>query len=400
MKKFSLILFLMILLPLTSGLSSDLHTTYQPAETMLVELQGSILEEIPKENVFFLRGHVQTVVEYDLKKLGNHYFLYAVAPLAENNFTLEIKNVHTTINGQPKVIDYVQNFSVIGTIAPYTLKPSFVLTPSDFTVMIISNKDEQQEISIGNANETQQTIKPGENQISFSIDQFNQGLTILPVGMYELAVYNQKAVQVAESRHLRLTPGYIEERFFYGGERIISFSIANIGQTDLSDITLDYNVTRYKITPEKITKLRVNETAIFNLTLISKNASIDDLLRISSSNETLDMPIRISYSSNLTSTNTSSSNVSAPATGYYCRELSGTLCQAAEVCSGQTRDSLDGNCCIGTCTAQKATSYAWIGYLLGALILVLIVIIGGRYLKSKSSGNIFQKRVAQVERKI
>jgi hypothetical protein len=92
MKKFSLILFLMILLPLTSGLSSDLHTTYQPAETMLVELQGSILEEIPKENVFFLRGHVQTVVEYDLKKLGNHYFLYAVAPLAENNFTLEIKN--------------------------------------------------------------------------------------------------------------------------------------------------------------------------------------------------------------------------------------------------------------------------------------------------------------------
>ena len=70
--------------------------------------------------------------------------------------------------------------------------------------------------------------------------------------------------------------------------------------------------------------------------------------------------------------------------GYYCSELGGKACSADEVCSEETIQTLDvNNCCSADCSVPEESSFAWIGFLIGLIILVVLIIVGMRYKKSK-----------------
>lgn len=58
----------------------------------------------------------------------------------------------------------------------------------------------------------------------------------------------------------------------------------------------------------------------------------------------------------------------------------GELCKDNEECDGETESSLDGSCCVGTCTEKKKSNYK----LIMGIILILIVIITLWYFYSKS----------------
>lgn len=399
MKYFLIIgIILLSMVPLTSAITSDLRASYHPGETMLVALQGSILEPLDKTHVTFYRGHVQTVFEYDLKKIGDHYFLYAIAPNSQNNYTLAITGIVTTVNGETQTLEYLQNFSVSGESYPYTLRPGFIIAQDDFTVHVFLNRDQEQTIAIGANNNSQKLLKPGDNQLSFSIAEFDQGVTLVPIGAYILPVYNLRAKDanlLPETKHLRFFPGPLREVRVYGVARPLSFKIINIGSEDIDSFAFQYNANYYSLQPEKISKLRVNESAEFNLTLKQSNKTIDDTLVIHAGNETLEIPVYVEYIQNQTTTNVSSNLTQAA--GYYCSELNGKLCSTQEQCSGNVSDSINGPCCLGSCIVPEKPSYAWVGYLLGALVLIVLVIIGGRYMKNRK-GNVFEKKVVQIEK--
>ena len=98
-KAASIFLLSIILLQLASAISTTIKPVYQPGETMIIEIQGNILEPIKKEDIELKRVNVQVPFEYDFKKIGSKYFLYAILPQSQNNYTLYIKNIATTSNG-------------------------------------------------------------------------------------------------------------------------------------------------------------------------------------------------------------------------------------------------------------------------------------------------------------
>ena len=76
---------------------------------------------------------------YDLAKIQDSYYLYALLPYKERNYTLIIKNAHYYEVGQEKKQDLKFDFSVSGNISSFSVNPGFVITDKDFTIKARSN---------------------------------------------------------------------------------------------------------------------------------------------------------------------------------------------------------------------------------------------------------------------
>lgn len=156
------------------------------------------------------------------------------------------------------------------------------------------------------------------------------------------------------------------------GENILKFSITGINETSSFNMTLGkysipvyvkVNKTSARPGAENITKID-----LANLTEVRENISEDEKSKIDEERKK-----------------------------YFCFEYPGKICAADETCTGQIITSADGSCCVGlnaVCSKAGETgerSLAWLGYLLGAVVIIIGVFIWLRYKKVKSETNIIQK---------
>ena len=315
MKKLLLIFGIILLMTDVFAISTDIKEVYSPRETVLTKLSGEIYDVLTKENIELKRGHVAVPFDYDIAKIQGEYYVWFITPYLENNYTLRIKDITTTVGGIVKKIDYEKNFSVIGN-ATYSIKPGFVYTSKDFDINVYLYEDEKKTIKVNFQTEQEIKLNPGENLLKFSIDWINES------NMYNISIG-------------------------------------------------DYNLLAYILSNK--TKAR------------SYNATMGNSINISIEHEEI----------NETKTNkTKKAN-------FYCYEHGGKICYPDENCSGETKEALDGICCIGTCKKKEETSSAWQGYLLILVVVAVLGYIGYRYYKTKKEGseNVLQKKVMEIEKK-
>ena len=379
---------------------------------MIAELSGSIFGSLSASDIEFTRGHVQVgSFEYDLKRLGDRYFLYAVAPFAPNNYTLLIHNVETLINGQQVVIDFMQNFTVTNETAPYTLRPGLIITGQDFDISFTSYAELPQEISLEVAGNTTLVLAPGVTTREVEIEEFTYGFHTLLLGRYEFSLYSTYVAPATNHtssgppRIIELSPGRFDHRFIRGTEpHVVTFIIRNTAERDLSGFEFTYDDDRFKLEPSRLRKLKANETATFNLTVLSEE-SISDLFTILVDDEEFELPLELLFDEENASTVVApSSNVTTSSvTGQYsCNELNGRVCLTSQQCSGETVTTKEGACCRGSCIdVKKTTSLVWLGYVIGLIALLILIIIGGRYLKTRSrmkEENVLHKQIKKLEK--
>lgn len=397
------IVALCALISLTSALSTDIKQIYQPGETMVFELQGAVLEPLTRSNIEFLRGHVPVEFQHEILKLGSHYFIYALAPISENNYTFIIKDVVTLVNGSVSTQTLEQNFSVKGPLVDYTIKPGAVLAQEDTEFTLTLNADQDQIISIGDKNQSSVTLHPGSNKLVILFKDLNPGFQAIPIGKYIVPFYAVKEIPIPPSppRIIYILPERIEETILLGHDRRLSFRIVNLGDRELTQIAFNYNSGKYTILPSAISRLGINESAEFNITLKQKDQNITDTIRITAGNESAEIPLNIRYTTNITTPISQNNTSNSTQQGYYCEELNGRVCASSEQCQGQVIPAINGDCCSGTCIPKAKQSYAWIGYLFAALVLMVLVIVGGRYWKTKhTKGDMLKKKTDEVEKKI
>lgn len=302
---------------MASAISADIKDSYPPKETVITEISGSILEPINSANVKLIRGHVLVPFDYEIKRLGDKYYLWILAPEQRTNYTLSIRGITTYVSGNVQRIDYEKNFTISGNLTDYYVKPGFILTEKDFEVRVQLNEDKEKEIKLEFIEEeSEYMLKPGENIIKFSVSNINEtGLFNLSIGRYLLPVY------------------------------------------------IKSNKTEIPILNAS------NETASSNLT------SLIDVEPATAQEEEA---------------------INRERAKYHCYEFPGKICAASERCSGDTIVSLDGACCVnGACGSESAggSSYAWIGYLIVALVIIAGVIIYIRYRKVKAEKNPLAKKI-------
>jgi hypothetical protein len=175
------------------AISTSINDSYSPGETIITQISGNILSPITTGNVELKReGHIGVAFESDVKKLGENYYLWVLAPTLLGNYTLIIKDITTTISGKIQEISYEKNFSISGNLTDYSVKPGFISTNKSFQIKVQLNEDYNKQIDINFLKETNFTLKPGENTLDFSISEINEsGLFNLSIGKYNPPVYVQ-----------------------------------------------------------------------------------------------------------------------------------------------------------------------------------------------------------------
>lgn len=397
------VLLLILLIPGALALSTDMKESYQPGETMISSILGEILEPINLEDVTFVRdGHVEVPFDYDLKKIENTYYIYALMPyieLQENEsktYALRIEGVSTTINGRQEVINFEQNFSVVGEVVEYTVKPGFIISSDDFDLQITLNRDISQGISIDFPFEREIFLRPGKNTVRFDLEDVSGGLYMASVGNYKVPVFVNKEI-VEPLPIIGFNPFEIDSRIEIGSEATYSFSIRNNGGERVEDFSVSYNKNAIRISPEFPRYFEPGQEYEFEAVVLEENQEVEELLVIEYGNESYNFPIRVEYVSEPIVLPNGSEIVEV---AYYCSELSGKKCSSQQVCSGDSVISRDvKECCLGVCTSTESSGGSWLGWLLGVILVAILVFLGFRYYRTKKKTSGFNEKVNRAEKK-
>ena len=81
MKSKGIFLILLILvLQNVLAIEFQIKEQYNKGETSIVKVTGIIDSQILPENIYFYRAHVRVPVLYDVTKIGNDFYIYAILP--------------------------------------------------------------------------------------------------------------------------------------------------------------------------------------------------------------------------------------------------------------------------------------------------------------------------------
>ena len=142
----------------------------------------------------------------------------------------------------------------------------------------------------------------------------------------------------------------------------------------------------------------------FNLSLMREiNSPVNELIYVKSGDWKIDLPVNISLTENEHEvTTTYLEEGFTESSLYYCSELNGIQCSAGEICSGEISISLEGACCIGGCKKESSDfGFSWIGYLIGGIVIIILLIVWVKYKKVKVNKNeVMSRRISSAEKNL
>ncbi|MEK6850436.1 MAG: hypothetical protein AABX85_02595 [Nanoarchaeota archaeon] len=405
-----LVIFGILFMNFGLSISSDAKQIYLPGETAIIKIDGNILDPLLPTQVEFKKNNVRMPFPYDLKKLGDNYYLWFIPSLnaEQANYTFIIHDVTTSVLDSIQEIDFVQPFSILGNISDYSIEPGFTFAKEDFSVILKSNADKNFDVDIDFPNKYNLTIKPGDNSITFSIKNFSStGLFSIKIGKYNFLAYvikNQSTV-TKKNNSLDISPEMINDIGLIGDKKILyRFIVKNIGGNTVSDIYLDYDSNFFLIIPSKKITLLTEQSMQYNITLKSSTkGNISTIIYIKSdkNNISYSFPVEIIFVKNITEINYAIFNgtTNNQSSLRSCDELLGDICLINEKCSGIIEPSTEGLCCKGLCTStQDKPSSAWIGYLIAAIVLLGLLFLYFKYKKVKIDKNPLERKIKEVEK--
>ena len=386
MKKSALCFVLVVvLISSVSALSTTLEEKYNQGETIIAELTG-IVDSVFPEDIEFRRGHVLVPFDFDVKKLGDRYFLWAITPRNEQNYTFIIRDVTTTVQGIVQTIDFEQNFSVSGNLSEYSIRPGVVIATEDFSLVSQLNIDDDKEIDLDFPEERTVTLSPGVNNIDFDISSVEKTELIeASIGMYTVPIYVvteaaeedivnitiNVTINVSEGK-LRFSPKRIQSIILAGDTRDYEVSIINEGDSFIEEIEIEYNESIFFVRPTTIDNLDINESANITITLLS-SVDVREVIYARYFGESASLIIDISLTGEQDSVSTDFLDpADETGVGYFCSEVPGVICSANQVCTGNTVPTLDGTCCLAVCSSEEEGGS---GFFIGVILIIVLIII-------------------------
>jgi len=403
MKRALPILLLILTLPLISAISIDLKEIYQPGQTLLATIQGNFVESLTTGQIYFYQGRIQIPLIYDLGKIQDKYYIYALLPNQEKNLSLIIKDAHYIENTEEYTQDIIQNFSVQGNLIDFSVSPGFIISNKDFEISIES-KTKALTATANFLTQTQEVYIPeGQTKkITFSIKDLEQTTTNITVSAnsisYTIPVLitklNQTENKTPTSKYLKFSPTTRDIAVLINTERELKINLENIGNSDLKDITFEIP-EKFKdiiiINPETL-NLKSGESEGINLTIKPTHAGLfEDTIKAESEDSSTFFTLKLSVTENLTHDN--SGDVKT------CSYLGGEICASGKICDGETTASLEGNCCIGECIEKKSSGwkYFWLFLIIIILLAIAWFIFKGK--KPKSSSEILKQKQEKAEKR-
>ena len=439
MKKLVIYFFVILMLFVNvSAITSNLKESYEKKETAIVELSGSILNTLSKSNVKILKdGHINSGTEYNIKKLNNKYYLWFTSPQIEGNYTLLVENILTNEGGIQKNINFEDYFIVSGNTTDYSIEPGIIFASEDFSINIALYAEDEESIDIDLPNPRSFLLQQGNNRVDFKKNDF-QGTSFLTIkiGKYSIPAYvmgapiivnnsninntnstnstilnqsnstlngtalnnslNQTKNEVVFNGSFKVLPLRIEAIVLKGNKTdLFPFTVTNLKNETLSNISLEYDKNIFKIIPENISSLKINESVIFNIKINDNlTRAIKKSIIVTSGKEFQYLIFELYFTNkeenveiyyNLDILNSPSGKSLLHCVGEI---NNGKICSASgEVCDKRTILSKEGDCCTSKCTKEEGESKSWIGYLIIGIAVLVLIFIYLKYKKVKPSAN-------------
>lgn len=420
MKKVLMFCALVLLLASSAiAINIESKTSFQPGETFLAKIQGKFFSPITPEDIYFISDRENIPLVFDLLKVENTYYIYAMLPVQERNYTILIQNVHYYENGRESLGDIESNFSVSGNVSDFSVFPGFILAKKNFTITIESyNKDLNIAASV--QNQTKNILVPlGESkQAIFSVSSTNFTSTFLSLTgsgtKYEIPVFilsssspstteENQTVNITESDKFSFTKSFYNFSANVNKESAFDIYLKNLKDSDVNNINIDVssNLKNTVSISPRVINLSSGSAARVSLSVISD--SIGTVLgEITASSDS------VSASSDIVVHTLSESavipNTTTTTSLETCLVYGGTICKSSETCSATKISSSDsnGNCCIGTCQPSKSYTGTIIGILIFIVIAVAVFFVYKKYKtkKAPTPNQIMQKKASEFESRL
>lgn len=380
------ILFLFVI-PIISAVEIEMKTNFNQGETLLAKVSGYFLEPILKENIFFYRGHVRAPMEYDVTKIGDEFYIYALLPENSNNYSIVIKNTRYMKGSQVSEEDIIKNFSITNYTADFSINPGFVITKDDFFIEVQNLQEDEITIQIKTENATLEnsegdsiTLMSGEiKKINFELGIIQHpALKIIELStenlIYEIPVYIfVEEEQEKNKRGFKIEPSSLNISIATNSSTTRIIYLYNTGQEKLINILLsvsDSLEAYINLSIDKIEELNKNSSIEIKLYLFSENeGNIKGNIKAKTEDETL-----LTYSAislNFLKDYVPSEEDDEILITKTCLELDGTICGEDEECDEVPVISKNAICCLGEC---KKIEESPIGTIIGWGILIILVV--------------------------
>lgn len=421
MKRSVIVLFILILLlsPLISSVEFDLNENFKQGETIITKVSGTFITSITKENIFFYRGHVRVPMEYDVAKIGDDYYIYALSTgKSPGDYSMSIENVQYMKGIEITDEKIIKNFSITNETADFFVKPGFVISPDNFYLEIQNLQDKEiivdiktetnisgkRDISISpeKIKESSISLKSGEMKkiyfelgageptfqtielSSYSTETITTNTScflifgsctgqsnVTTAFVYEVPVYIFSVLEEEPKKTFRFEPSEIISTIPANTSINKTIVLHNTGDEELKNISLSLSDSLnpfVNLSVNKIENLSTNSSFSVELSFFSSaEKEIEGDLKAETEDNATVLFISLKFLNNYIPSNESSSATKT------CAELNGTLFNTeTEKCDGDQPDAIDGWCCSGTITTIEKSSS---GKIIAVVIIIVIVFI-------------------------
>lgn len=379
------LLFILFSCFLVNALSVNLAEQYEQKETIIFEVRGNILSPIQQSQIEVRRSNTpqQIPLKYEVSQLLGKHFVWIEAPNQTGNYTLFIKDIDTTVQGIRQKINFEQNFSIGENITAYSVFPGFIKARDKFDIEIVSYIDEEIIIPTSYPSEENLVLKPGKNKFTFPLIPIEEQIIAdIAIGKYHIPAHliPNSSYQRNIREGIYFEPAHIKRKIYRSNIPQYTIIITNKENLTYEDLFLQYQNDLLRIVPGDKFTLKPLESKQFNLTLSKGiNESIESQIILVYGARESRLEIDLEFED--IEVNTSSQTVF----DYYCAELGGEQCSEGTTCSGDTKDSIDGKCCLGFCSIpeEPESNLRWIGWVLAAVIIIILGFVFMKYRKTK-----------------
>ena len=393
-----LIVFLLIF-PLVSAVQINMNTNFSQGETLTAQVYGNFINPLQQQNILLYKGHVRVPFIPYVNRINETYYIYGqLFGKPPGDYSLVLTNIRYFESGKTQTQDVLKNFTIANSTADFSIDPAFVNTNKDFfitaqnivgSIVTIDYFLSNFSSMIGSEGSIQ--ISPGESKsIHFSIEGINRSMLSAVLKTlntsYEVPIFLFQGVNNLESASIFVQPleMYILMSTSSGTTRYIYVSNPGKSPENIS-LNISDSLQHYIYLSNRSFVLGPNSTKKIEVSIVSGDDEnfTEGIIDVVSGNLVSPVHILLNFSKDYIPANlTSASSLSLFKT---CAQLGGTICNDSKMCNGETKNTEDGICCLGTCQVKKASNTKKIiGWSLVVIILISLVLFSfNRYKKTK-----------------
>ena len=378
--------------PIVSSVEIEMKSSFSQGETLLAVFSGNFIDQIAKDNIVFYRENVRIPMIYDVKKINDEFYLYALLPYlptgkTQSNYSIRIENVRYMKAIQIVDDDIISNFTISNETAIFSVNPGVLITNSGFNVEVQNLQDRKIILEITEdispiTSPTSVELKTGEKKtISFTaattpenkletIEFSSSGFS------YELPVYfnTNQTSSTEEKQDFEFQPSTVEVSMATGSSSKRILYLKNTGNETIEDIAFRISSLLEPyivISPDDINSLKPGENEKIEIQIASgsEEAVLEGRVTAYAENISASLTLVLDFIKDFIPAENESGDVVVPT----CAELEGKICSSNEECTEDALSAKDGKCCLVECIeVKKSSNGKIIGW--GLLILALLLV--------------------------